>query len=201
RACGGRNDGGVSGKLAFGARHGRGDRMKLVECVPNISEGRAASVYREAANAAASVPGVTLLNIDPGADTNRTVITFVGDPEAVLEGAFQLVRKGVELIDMIAHRGAHPRIGAVDVVPFIPIADVTMEECAQLARRLGERVGRELAVPVYLYEFAASAPHRRNLADIREGEYEGLAKKLTHMDWQPDFGPASFNPRCGATVI
>src|ERR1041385_6438252 len=175
--------------------------MKLVECVPNISEGRRPEIYEAVAAAAASVSGVTVLNIDPGADTNRTVITFVGEPEPVLEAAFRLVRSGIELIDMSTHRGAHPRIGAVDVVPFVPVSGVTMDDCAHLARRLGERVGNELQVPVYLYEFAASAPHRRNLADIREGEYEGLARKITHMDWQPDFGPAVFNPRCGATVI
>src|SRR5437764_2740379 len=143
--------------------------IELVECVPNISEGRRPEIYDAVAAAAASVPGVTLLNVDPGGDTNRTVITFVGDPEVVLEGAFQLVRKGVELIDMSTHRGAHPRIGAVDVVPFIPVSDVTMDECAELARKLGQRVGRELNVPVYLYEYACSAPERRNLADIREG--------------------------------
>ncbi|HLJ74657.1 MAG TPA: glutamate formimidoyltransferase, partial [Thermoanaerobaculia bacterium] len=145
--------------------------MKLVECVPNISEGRRPEVYNAVANAAASVPGVTLLNVDPGADTNRTVITFVGDPDAVFEGAYQLIKKAHELIDMAKHRGAHPRMGATDVVPFIPIADVTMDDCVTLARRLGERVGKELGIPVYFYEYAASAPHRRNLADIREGEY------------------------------
>ncbi len=175
--------------------------MQLVECVPNISDGRRPEVYEAVAAAAASVNGVSVLNIDPGADTNRTVITFVGEPEPVLEAAFRLVQRGVELIDMSRHRGAHSRIGAVDVVPFIPISGITMDECASLARRLGERVGKELEVPVYLYEFAASAPHRRNLADIREGEYEGLARKITHVDWQPDFGPAVFNPHCGATVI
>jgi len=175
--------------------------MKLVECVPNISEGRRPEVYDAVAAAAASVSGVTLLNVDPGADTNRTVITFVGDPESVLEAAFRLVKKGVELIDMTTHRGAHPRIGAVDVVPFIPVADVTMDECADLARRLGERIGRELSVPVYLYEHACSAPHRRNLADIREGEYEGCAKKLVDPLWKPDYGPAEFVPRSGAIVV
>lgn len=175
--------------------------MKIVECVPNISEGRRAEVYAAVANAAASAPGVTLLNVDPGADTNRTVITFVGEPDAVLEGAFRLVKRGVELIDMTTHRGAHPRIGAVDVVPFVPVADVTMDECVDLARRLGERVGRELSIPVYLYEFAGSAPHRRNLADIREGEYEGCAAKLKNERWQPDFGPSEFVPRSGAIVI
>src|SRR5689334_24884750 len=134
--------------------------MKLVECVPNISEGRRPEIYNAVAAAAAAVTGVTVLNVDPGADTNRTVITLVGDPDAVLEGAFQLVRKGVELIDMTKHRGAHPRIGAVDVVPFIPVAGITMDECVELARRLGERIGRELFVPVYLYEYACSADYR-----------------------------------------
>ena len=175
--------------------------MKLVECVPNISEGRRPEVYHAVANAAASVNGVTLLNVDPGSDTNRTVITFVGGPDAVLEAAFRLVQKGVELIDMTTHRGAHPRIGAVDVVPFIPVANVTMDECVELARRLGERIGRELHVPVYLYEYACSAPHRRNLADIREGEYEGCARKLADPQWKPDFGPAEFVPRSGAIVV
>ena len=175
--------------------------MKIVECVPNISEGRRQEVYNAVAAAAASVSGVTLLNVDPGADTNRTVITFVGEPDAVLEGAFQLVRKGVELIDMTKHRGAHPRIGAVDVVPFIPIAGLTLDDCAELARRLGERVGRELRVPVYLYEHACSAPYRRNLADVREGEYEGCAKKVVDERWKPDYGPAEFVPKAGATII
>jgi glutamate formiminotransferase / formiminotetrahydrofolate cyclodeaminase len=175
--------------------------MKLVECVPNISEGRRPEIYDAVAAAAAGVAGVTLLNVDPGADTNRTVITFVGEPEAVLEGAFQLVKKGLELIDMTSHRGAHPRIGAVDVVPFIPVAGVTMDDCVALARRLGERVGRELRVPVYLYEFACTVPERRNLADVREGEYEGCARKLADPRWAPDFGPAEFVPRSGAIVI
>jgi len=175
--------------------------MRLVECVPNISEGRRREVWEAVAAAAASTPGVTVLNVDPGAETNRTVITFVGEPEAVLEGAFRLVEKGLALIDMTTHRGAHPRIGAVDVVPFVPVAGVSMEECVALARALGERVGRELGIPVYLYEFAASAPHRRNLSDIRAGEYEGLAEKLGDPRWQPDFGPATFVPRSGATVI
>ena len=175
--------------------------MKLVECVPNISDGRHPEVYEAAAKAAAAVPGVTLLNVDPGAETNRTVITFVGEPEAVIEGAFRLTAKALELIDMSAHHGAHPRLGAVDVVPFVPIAGVTMEECAALARRLGERVGGQLGIPVYLYEFAASRPERHNLADIRAGEYEGLAEKLDDPAWRPDFGPAAFVPRSGATVI
>ena len=175
--------------------------MKLVECVPNISDGRRTEVFEAAARAAASAPGVTVLNVDPGAETNRTVITFVGEPEAVLEGAFRLTAKALELIDMSTHHGAHPRLGAVDVVPFVPITGVTMEDCAALARRLGERVGAEFGLPVYLYEFAASRPDRRNLADIRTGEYEGLADKLADPEWRPDFGPAAFLPRSGACVI
>lgn len=175
--------------------------MKLVECVPNISDGRRPEVYGAAANAAASVPGVTLLNVDPGGETNRTVITFVGAPEAVLEGAFQLIAKSVETIDMSSHKGAHPRLGAVDVVPFVPVSGVTMDDCAELARRLGERCARELNLSIYLYEFAATAEHRRNLADVREGEYEGLAKKIVEPKWKPDYGPAKFNARSGATVI
>jgi glutamate formiminotransferase/formiminotetrahydrofolate cyclodeaminase len=175
--------------------------VRLVECVPNISEGRRPEVYEAAANAAASVPGVTVLNADPGAETNRTVITFVGEPEAVLEAAFRLTARAVELIDMASHHGAHPRMGAADVVPFVPVAGVTMDDCVALARRLGERVGKELGIPVYLYEYAASNPARRNLADVRAGEYEGLAEKLKDRAWKPDFGPASFVARSGATVI
>jgi glutamate formiminotransferase/formiminotetrahydrofolate cyclodeaminase len=175
--------------------------MKLVECVPNISEGRRVEIYDAVAAAASSVAGVTLLNVDPGAETNRTVITFVGDPEAVLEAAFRLVKRGVELIDMTTHRGAHPRMGAVDVVPFVPISEVSLQDCADLARRLGERIGRELTVPVYLYEHAASAPHRSNLAEVREGEYEGIARKLADPRWQPDYGPATFVPKTGAIVV
>jgi glutamate formiminotransferase / formiminotetrahydrofolate cyclodeaminase len=175
--------------------------MKLVECVPNISDGRRRDVYEAAAQAAAAVPGVTLLNVDPGQETHRTVITFVGDPEAVLEGAYRLAVKAIELIDMRGHKGAHPRMGAVDVIPFVPISDVSMDECVALARRLGERLGREQRLPIYLYELAATAPHRQNLADVRAGEYEGLADKLKRPEWRPDFGPAELAPRSGATVV
>jgi glutamate formiminotransferase / formiminotetrahydrofolate cyclodeaminase len=175
--------------------------MKLVECVPNISEGRDRATYEAAVHAAAQVPGVTVLNVDPGADTHRTVITFVGAPEAVVEGAFRLTVEAVSRIDMRQHKGAHPRMGAVDVIPFVPIAEVTMEECVELARRLGERLGRELGLPIFLYEFAASAPHRKNLADIRAGEYEGLAEKLKNPAWKPDYGPTTFVPKSGATVV
>lgn len=175
--------------------------MELVECVPNISEGRDARVIDAVAAEVARVQGATLLNVDPGAETNRTVYTFVGAPAAVLEAAFRLCARSVELIDMRGHKGAHARIGAVDVVPFVPVAGVTMAACVDLARRLGERIGRELKLPVYLYEEAASAAHRRNLADIRAGEYEGLTEKLKDAAWRPDFGPAHFVARSGATVV
>jgi len=175
--------------------------MKLVECVPNISDGRHPDVYQAVAQAARTVPGVSVLDVDAGRETNRTVITFVGAPEAVLEGAFRLAQKAVELIDMAQQHGAHPRMGAVDVVPFVPISGVTMEECISLARRLGERLGHELGLPVYLYELAATAEHRRNLADIRAGEYEGLRDKLANPRWKPDFGPLQFQARSGACVV
>ncbi len=175
--------------------------MKVVECVPNISEGRRPEVFNAVANAAAAVPGVRLLDVDPGAETNRTVITFVGEPEAVLEGAFELVKKSMELLDMRQHRGAHPRMGATDVVPFVPVSGVTMDDCVELARRLGRRLGDELGVPVYLYEFAASRPERRSLADIRQGEYEALPEKLRDPGFAPDFGPATFVPSFGAVVV
>ncbi|WLT33195.1 glutamate formimidoyltransferase [Geothrix sp. PMB-07] len=173
---------------------------KLVECVPNISEGRDAAKIKQVTDAVAAVAGVELLDVDPGADTNRTVITFVGEPEAVLEGAFRCIAEAAKVIDMTQHHGAHPRMGATDVTPFVPVEGVTMEECAELARRLGERVARELAIPVYLYEAAAAKPERRNLAEVRRGEYEGLAKKLQDPQWQPDF-PAAYNPAAGACII
>ncbi len=174
--------------------------MRIVECVPNISEGRRREVYQAVATAA-EVAGARLLDVDPGQETNRTVITFVGEPEAVLEGAFQLVSRSHELIDMRTHHGAHARMGATDVCPFVPVSGVTMEECVELARALGRRVGEELRVPVYLYEFAATRPQRRSLAAIRQGEYEALATKLADPEFAPDFGPAEFVPRFGAIAI
>jgi len=174
--------------------------MKIVECVPNISEGRDPEVYNAIADAAASVSGVELLDVDPGVETNRTVITFVGEPEAVLEGAFALVKRSYELIDMSRHKGAHGRQGATDVCPFVPVADVTMDDCVELAKRLGKRVGDELGVPVFLYEYAATRPERRSLADIRKGEYEALADKLKTPEFEPDYGPAEFVPKFGAMV-
>ena len=175
--------------------------MRIVECVPNISEGRLPEVYSAVAEAAASVTGVKLLDVDPGFETNRTVITFVGEPEAVLEGAFQLIVAARRLIDMRTHHGAHGRMGAVDVCPFVPVTGVTMDDCVELANRLGKRVGEELSLPVYLYEFAATRPERRSLADIRQGEYEALPSKLDDPTFAPDFGPAVFVPEFGAMVI
>jgi glutamate formiminotransferase/formiminotetrahydrofolate cyclodeaminase len=174
--------------------------MRIVECVPNISEGRRPEVYEAVAQAAASVPGVRLLDVDPGQETNRTVITFVGEPEAVLEGAFALVARSKELIDMREHSGAHARQGATDVCPFVPVAGLSVEECVELSRRFAARVGEELGVPVYLYEHAATRPERRSLADIRQGEYEALAEKLQTEAFAPDFGPATFVPEFGAMV-
>lgn len=174
---------------------------QLVECVPNFSEGRDRAVIQAIADAIGSVQDVSVLDIDPGADTNRTVITCVGTPEAMLEGIFRGMKVAVERIDMQKHHGEHARLGAVDVTPFVPVVGVTMEQCVKLAQRLGERVGRELNVPVYLYEEAATAAQRRNLADIRAGEYEGLANKLRDPAWKPDYGPCEFQPRSGAFVI
>jgi glutamate formiminotransferase / formiminotetrahydrofolate cyclodeaminase len=173
----------------------------LVECVPNFSEGRDPEVVRKITDAISAVPGVRLLNVDPGAATNRTVVTFVGEPEPVVEAAFQAIRRAGQLIDMGRHHGEHPRMGATDVCPLIPVAGITMEETVAYARRLGERVGRELGIPVYLYEAAQPDEARSNLAVIRAGEYEGLAKRVVLPEWRPDFGPAEFNARAGATVI
>jgi glutamate formiminotransferase / formiminotetrahydrofolate cyclodeaminase len=172
--------------------------QRLVECVPNFSEGRDLAKIRRITEAIESVSGVKLMDVDPGADTNRTVVTFMGDPDSVAEAAFRGIAAAAKLIDMRTHKGAHPRMGACDVCPFVPVEGVTMDDCAQLARRLGERVGRELDVPVYLYEHAASSEARRNLAVVRDGEYEGLEKKLQDPAWRPDFGPARFHPGFGA---
>jgi len=178
--------------------------MKIVECVPNFSEGRDRSILDKISASISSVEGVKLLDVDPGAATNRTVYTMVGSPDAVLEGAFQGIKAAAELIDMTVHSGAHPRMGATDVCPFVPVSEMTMEECAELAERLGERVGRELGIPVYLYEEAAKSEERKNLANVRKGEYEGLEARFSGNEkekWQPDFGPAEFNAKSGATAI
>ncbi|NOY78965.1 MAG: glutamate formimidoyltransferase, partial [Calditrichaeota bacterium] len=175
--------------------------QKIVECVPNFSEGRDPSVIEAIAEAIRSTEGAMLLDVDPGKATNRTVYTLIGSPEAVVEAAFRAVKKASELIDMQKQKGEHPRIGAADVVPFVPVSGVTMEECVQLAHELGKRVGESLKIPVYLYEEAATRPERKNLAEIRKGEYEGLPEKLKDPNWKPDYGPAEFNPRSGATII
>jgi glutamate formiminotransferase/formiminotetrahydrofolate cyclodeaminase len=174
---------------------------QLIECVPNFSEGRDREVIRQITDAIEAVEGVTLLDVDPGASTNRTVVTFVGAPAAVVEGAFAGIAKAAELIDMRAHHGEHPRMGATDVCPLVPVAGITMDEVVKYVRRLAQRVGDELGIAVYLYEAAATRPERKNLATIRAGEYEGLREKLAHPEWQPDYGPTMFNPRTGATVI
>ena len=174
--------------------------MALVECVPNISEGRDRAII-DAVVAEAEKSGVTILDVDPGQATNRTVITFVGTPDQVVEGAFLLIVKAAELIDMSKHSGAHARMGATDVVPFVPVSGITMDECAALAHKLGRRIGEELPIPVYFYEHAATQPGRRNLAVVRAGEYEGLAEKLKDPKWKPDCGEAKFNPHAGATLI
>lgn len=173
----------------------------LIECVPNFSEGRDAAVIRQITDQVETVEGVRLLDVDPGAATNRTVVTFVGPPEAVCEAAFRAAKKAAEVIDMRRHRGEHPRFGATDVCPLVPVSGITMDEVVQYARRLGQRIGEELGIPVYLYEYAATTPQRRNLADCREGEYEGLAAKLARPEWKPDFGPAKFNAQSGATAV
>jgi glutamate formiminotransferase/formiminotetrahydrofolate cyclodeaminase len=174
---------------------------RLVECVPNFSEGRDKAVIDTIARAISGVSGVRLLDVDPGLDTNRTVYTFVGAPDAVAEAAFQGAVAASKLIDMSKHQGAHPRMGALDVCPIVPVSGVTMDQCVETARALGRRMAEALGLPVYFYEFAATRPERRNLADVRAGEYEGLPRKLADPAWAPDAGPAKFNVRLGATVV
>jgi len=175
--------------------------MKLVECVPNFSEGRDPEKIKAIVREVEAVPGVKLLDVDRGASTNRTVVTFIGTPESVKEAAFRAVAKAAEVIDMRVHKGAHSRIGATDVCPFVPVSGVTMEDCVRLAGELGARIAGELGIPVYLYEAAARTPERRNLATIRAGEYEGLPEKFKDHRWAPDFGKPVFNPKSGATVV
>lgn len=174
---------------------------KLIECVPNFSEGKDKNKIAQIAEAIQSVQGVELLDIDMGADTNRTVITFIGEPQNIKEAAFLAIKKASELIDMRIHKGAHPRIGSTDVCPFVPIQNISMQECVDIAIQVAKRVGEELEIPVYLYEYAARTPERKNLANIRKGEYELLEQKLKEPNWKPDFGPQKFNAKNGATVI
>src|SRR5213595_992515 len=175
--------------------------QKLIECVPNFSEGRELDVIRQITGTIESVDGVSLLDVDPGASTNRTVMTFVGGPEATVEAAFRAIQKAAELIDMRKHKGAHPRMGATDVCPFIPVSNVSWEEAIACVKQLGRRVGEELNIPVYLYERAAKDKARANLSVIRAGEYEGFFDKIKQREWKPDFGPSVFNEKSGATVI
>ena len=174
---------------------------QLIECVPNFSEGSDLSIIKQITNEIESVEGVRLLDVDPGKATNRTVVTFVGEPISVIEAAFRAIKKAAELIDMRKHTGEHPRMGATDVCPLIPVANISMEETAEWSKKLGERVGNELAIPVYLYEDAQKNPERKNLSIIRAGEYEGFSKKILLSEWAPDFGKAIFNAKSGATVI
>jgi glutamate formiminotransferase/formiminotetrahydrofolate cyclodeaminase len=174
---------------------------KIIECVPNFSEGRDMGIIKQITDVIEAVDGVKLLDVDPGKDTNRTVVTFVGTPEAVSEAAFLSVKKASEIIDMSKHHGAHPRMGATDVCPFVPVSGITMEETVSVAHKVAERIGNELGIPVYCYENAASRPERRNLANCRSGEYEGLRKKLSDPEWKPDFGPSQFNEHAGAIAV
>lgn len=174
---------------------------KIVECVPNFSEGRDRTVIEQITNEIKNTNGVELLDVDPGEATNRTVVTLAGDPDAAVDAAFSAIKKAAELIDMSRHHGAHPRMGATDVCPFVPVSGMTMDECIELAHRLGKRVGDELGIPVYLYEYAATRPERQNLANCRAGEYEGLAARIGKPKWTPDYGPDAFNARSGATAI
>src|SRR5436190_4530185 len=175
--------------------------QKLIECVPNFSEGRDQNIIRQITDAIESADGVSLLDVDPGASTNRTVTTFVGNPNAAVEAAFRAIKKAAELIDMRKHKGAHPRMGATDVCPFIPVSNVSWEEAIDCANRLGKRVGEELKIPVYLYEKAARDKSRSNLSVIRAGEYEAFFEKIKQPEWKPDFGAAVFNEKSGGTVI
>ena len=175
--------------------------MKLVECVPNFSEGRDIEKVNAITKEIESVPQIKLLDVDPGESTNRTVVTFIGTPEGVKEAAFRAIKKASEVLDMSKHHGAHSRIGATDVCPFVPVSGVTMEDCVQIAHEVAQRVAEELEIPVYLYEEAAQKPDRKNLANIRVGEYEGLAARLEDPDWSPDYGKPVFNPKTGATNI
>lgn len=174
---------------------------RLIECVPNFSEGRDKDIIKQITDAIESVDEVKLLDVDPGEEMNRTVVTLVGSPEGVKEAAFRGIKKASELIDMSKHKGSHPRMGATDVCPFIPVNDVTIEECIELSKEVAKRVGDELNIPIYLYEKSAQTPERQNLAVIRKGEYEALEEKLKNPKWKPDFGPAKFNPKAGATVM
>jgi len=175
--------------------------MKIIECVPNFSEGRDLTVIDRITDEIKKIKGVKLLDVDPGYDTNRTVVTFVGDPDSVISAAFNAIKKSHQLIDMTKHKGAHPRFGACDVCPIIPVSGITMEECITIARELGKKLGNELDYPIYYYEYAATTEERKNLAWVRQGEYEGLETNLKQPDRKPDEGPCEFKPKVGATAV
>ncbi|MEA4961746.1 glutamate formimidoyltransferase [Lutispora sp.] len=174
---------------------------RIVECVPNFSEGRNKGVIEAIVDEVRKINGVKLLDYSPDEDHNRTVVTFVGDPENIKAAAFNLAKKASELIDMRVHKGGHPRMGATDVMPFIPVSDVAMADCIAIAREVGKRIGEELGIPVYLYEDAASTDYRKNLADVRKGQYEGFFDKIKQQEWKPDFGPGEMNAKSGATAV
>ena len=174
---------------------------KLMECIPNISEGRRMDLVEEFADVVRAVPGVTLIDYSSDASHNRSVFTFLGDPDQVMEAAFRFAKLAVEKIDLRVHEGEHPRMGAVDVIPFVPIRDMDMQECVELSKKLGERLANELELPVFLYEESASAPHRKNLAAIRKGQFEGMAEKVLEEQWHPDFGGNRIHPSAGVVAV
>ena len=174
---------------------------KLMECIPNISEGRRPELVNEFADIVRAVPGVTLIDYSSDASHNRSVFTFLGDPDQVMEAAFRFAKHAVEKIDLRVHEGEHPRMGAVDVIPFVPIRDMDMAECVELSKKLGERLANELELPVFLYEESASAPHRKNLAAIRKGQFEGMAAKVLEDQWHPDFGGNRIHPSAGVVAV
>lgn len=174
---------------------------RIIQCVPNFSEGRDKELLEKILDEIRNVDGVKLLDYSMDKDHNRSVVTFIGEPKSVVDAAFAACKKASELIDLRNHIGEHPRMGATDVIPLIPISDVTMEECIELSKDLGRRIGEELGISVYLYEKSATSPNRENLANVRKGQYEGMAKKLQEMDWGPDFGPRELNVRAGVTAV
>src|SRR5690606_36113696 len=174
---------------------------KIIQCVPNFSEGRDKEVVEKIVDEIRAVEGVKLLDYSMDKDHNRSVVTFIGEPEKVIEAAFNATKVAAELIDMTKHEGGHPRMGATDVIPLVPISDVTMEECVEYSKKLGKRIGEELNIPVFLYEKSATSPNRENLADVRRGQYEGMAEKLKEEEWKPDFGPNKLNIKAGVTAV
>jgi glutamate formiminotransferase/formiminotetrahydrofolate cyclodeaminase len=174
--------------------------MKIIECVPNFSEGKNENTFEMMKRALSRIQNCKLLSFEPDADYNRVVVTMAGDEHGILEGALSISRTAAQFIDMTTHKGGHPRMGAIDVVPFVPVKNITMEECVKISEAYAERASKELNIPIYLYEAAARKPERQNLANIRKGEYEGLPEKLKNENWQPDFGTSEFNPKLGGTV-